>query len=78
MKSSLTKIDVEFGFVLNKREVEVLHQLTSYSNKSYVESLASKAYEGATKEELLEILTNLQQVTGSLMAKYKQVQVFRG
>ncbi len=78
MKSSLTKIDVEFGFVLNKREVEVLHQLTSYSNESYVKSLSSKAYEGSTEKELLQLLNDLRQVTSGLISKYKEVQLFKG
>lgn len=78
MKSSLTKIDVEFGFILNKREVEVLHQLTSYSNETYVKSLASKAYEGATEKELVELLDSLRKVSGGLISKYQQVQLFKG
>lgn len=78
MKSSLTKIDVEFGFTLNKREVEVLHQLTSYSNQAYVKSLATKAYEGADEKELLELLDNLKRVSSSLISKYQQVQLFKG
>lgn len=78
MKCAISRIEVDCTFTVTRREVELLHFITSYNNQKFVEAMESKAYEAATKKELVDLMNNLQEVTGSLMHKYKQVALFKG
>lgn len=77
MQLKITKIDIESALLLTGREVELLHHITSYDNESFAKTRATTAYQGATKEEILELMKDIREKTGQLMTQGNKIKLFR-
>jgi hypothetical protein len=77
MTGKISKVEVETSFTLNRRELEILNHLTSYSNKDWVKGMVSSHYNGGVSEEdMVKFLDGLRDITSNLMDAANKAKMF--
>lgn len=79
MTGKISKVEIQSTFTVNRRQLEILHHLTSYSNKDWVKGMRSSIsyHGGVSEQEMVSCLEELNQVTAQLMAYGNKIELFK-